>query len=241
MSRPENDAEISTMDSGLSRRSVLIGGSLCAAAGLALALKPETLVASSRPTVDLNQVLPTAFGNWTIDTTVAPIAPSPDVVQKIEKIYDATLARSYMRRDGARVMLSVAYGGDQSGRLRVHRPEACYSAQGFHVKVLREEPVSYGPRRVEVKRLMSSLGGRREPITYWIRVGEGTVASNVGQRIVQLQYSMTGQIPDGLIFRVSNLDSDPERSFKLHDEFIRDLFAAISSPSMDVLAGAKSV
>lgn len=221
---------------GLGRRALLLGSAGFAAAALGHGLKPNSHAAAGKTQPDLERVLPVAFGRWAVDTSVIPLTPSPDVVEKIEKIYDATLARTYVS-GGERVMLSVAYGGDQSGRLRVHRPEACYSAQGFHVKTLRQERVDYGPRQVEVKRLMSRLGLRNEPITYWIRVGEETVASNVGQRMAQFKHSLTGEIPDGLIFRVSTLGSDPDTAFQVHDRFIRELLVALSPAGVSMLAG----
>lgn len=222
----------------LPRRALLLSAALLGAAGLTRAFRPETLVAASGPGVNLETLVPAQFGDWSIDTSVAPIQPSPDVVESIKKIYDATLARSYISTRGERVMLSIAYGGDQSGRLRVHRPEACYSAQGFHVKVLREEVPSFAGRHVEVKRLLARLGPRNEPITYWIRVGKSTVSGNLGQRLIQLQYGINGEIPDGLIFRVSTIERDPEAAFKLHDRFVAALFSALDSQAVTVLAGA---
>lgn len=220
----------------LQRRSLLLGVAGFAAAGLGAALRPDSHAAAARSQPDLERLLPRAFGDWQLDTSLVPLAPSPDVVERIEKIYDVTLARSYVL-GAQRVMLSVAFGGDQSGRLRVHRPEACYSAQGFHVRSLRAERVDYGPRRIEVRRLMSELGARQEPITYWIRVGDRTVSSNLGQRLVQLRHGLTGEIPDGLIFRVSTLDHDPEAAFQVHDRFVRDLMAVLPPPSVQLLAG----
>jgi EpsI family protein len=223
-------------DAGLSRRAVLLGAGCFGAAALGAALRPGTHMAAAKSQPDLERLLPVAFGSWRVDTSVVPLTPSPDVVEKIEKIYDATLARTYTNGVD-RVMLSIAYGGDQSGRLRVHRPEACYSAQGFFVKTLRQETVDYGARRVEVRRLMARLGMRDEPITYWIRVGDETVASNLGQRLVQFRHSLTSEITDGLIFRVSTLGSDSESAYRVQDRFIGELLAALDPAGITVLAG----
>lgn len=222
----------------LPRRALLLAAALFCTAGATRAFRPDTLLAATGPTVDLEALVPKRFNGWTLDTSVVPIEPSPDVVESIKKIYDATLARSYVSSSGEHVMLSIAYGGDQSGRLRVHRPEACYSAQGFHVKVLREEAPVFAGRQVEVKRLTARLGGRAEPITYWIRVGKSTVSGNVGQRLIQLQYGINGEIPDGLIFRVSSLHTDNEAAFALHDRFVSALFASLDSQAITVLAGS---
>lgn len=221
---------------GFPRRALILGGVCFGAAALAAGLKPSQHTAATGPQVNLDALLPESFGGWSLDRSVVPLEPSADVVEKIARIYDATLSRTYAQGN-QRVMLSVAYGGDQSGRLRVHRPEACYSAQGFQVRVLRQQLISAAGHPVEVKRLMASLGMRQEPITYWIRVGEETVASNIGQRLIQMRYSLTGQIPDGLIFRVSTLGRDPEAEFPVHDRFINDLIAALDPASVNILVG----
>lgn len=227
-----------TADPALPRRALLLGGGCLLALGLSHALKPTKLVAAQGPKVVLDQHVPERFGAWRIDRSIVPLEPSPDVVAQIESIYDATLARTYVNDKGQRIMLSIAYGGDQSGRMRVHRPEACYSAQGFHVRKLRDEAVDGGEgARIEAKRLMARLGPRHEPITYWIRVGKSTVAGNMGQRMVQLQYGINGEVPDGLLFRVSSVDTDPEYAFRIHDQFVRELLAAVPPASRSLLAG----
>jgi EpsI family protein len=226
-------------DLTLPRRALLLGGACLGVLAASHILKPSKLVAASGPAMKLDDHVPLAFGDWQLDRNVVPLEPSPDVVSKIQAIYDATLARTYINTHGQRVMLSIAYGGDQSGRLRVHRPESCYSAQGFHVKKLRDDLLDAGGGlRIEVKRLLARLGPRPEPITYWIRVGKSTVSSNTGQRLEQLRYAINGEVPDGLIFRVSTVENDAEAAFRVHDRFVKDLMAAVQPASRSVLAGA---
>jgi EpsI family protein len=239
---PKQDAAsgaVFAADPRLPRRALLLGAACLLTVGGAHALKPTKLVAAQGPAVKLEDHVPEAFGHWRIDRAVMPLQPAPDVVAKIEAIYDATLARTYISDQGERVMLSIAYGGDQSGRLRVHRPEACYSAQGFHVKQARVEALPLAPTlQVEVRRLVARLGPRPEPITYWIRVGKSTVAGNTGQRLEQLRHAINGEIPDGLIFRVSSIDNDAEKAYRIHDQFVRELLSTVSPASRSLLAGA---
>jgi EpsI family protein len=232
-------AEPFRADPALPRRALLLGGGCVAALALSHLLKPTKLVAAQGPKVVLEALVPENFGRWRLDRSIVPLEPSPDVVAQIESIYDATLARTYINDKGQRIMLSIAYGGDQSGRMRVHRPEACYSAQGFHVRKIRDEAIDSGHgTKIELKRLMARLGPRPEPISYWIRVGKSTVAGNMGQRMVQLQYGINGEVPDGLLFRVSSVDTDPEYAFRIHDQFVRELLAAVPPASREVLTGS---
>ena len=106
--------------------------------------------------------MPAAFGNWRIDSSVIPVQANPEVPEK--NLTPSTKQRLPVPTSTMpeRVMLSIAYGSDQTGRLRVHRPESCYNAQGFAVKTARTEklPIKGG---IEAKRLIATAGPRHEP------------------------------------------------------------------------------
>jgi EpsI family protein len=208
------------------------------AASLGLALKPSERVGAVVATVDLESIIPKAFGEWTIDKRYSPIMPPPELEEKVNKVYDETLARTYVNGKGELVMLSIAYGGDQTGRLRVHRPESCYSAQGFSVTKIAENHLETAVATIPVKRLAAQSGSRHEPITYWIRVGNETVTSLMGQRLTQLRFGLTGEIPDGLIFRVSSIDRENSHAYALHDRFVADLLRALPKDQQAILIGA---
>src|SRR5512139_2987092 len=102
------------------------------AAGLAQALKPTRQIADRLPAIDLQAQVPTAFAGWRLDPTTTPVVPDPTLQARLDSVYDQTLARSYVNAAGERVMLTIAYGRDQSSEATaVHRPEFCYGAQGF--------------------------------------------------------------------------------------------------------------
>src|SRR6476660_10538444 len=95
-------------------RTVVIGLLMLLGAALAWAMKPTEKLAAHRESFLLEQMVPEQFGEWKIDTTIVPIAPSPDVKARLDKIYNQTLSRTYVNPAGHRMMLSIAYGGDQS-------------------------------------------------------------------------------------------------------------------------------
>lgn len=207
------------------------------AAFLAIAVKPGERAAPEAPAFDLEKMIPRSFGQWRVDPTIVPVQVSPDVRAKIEQIYDQTVSRTYINPDGQRIMLSIAYGGDQTGRLRVHRPESCYTAQGFDVRYIGKEVLSSVSAQVPVTRLVAQMGARREPITYWIRVGDKAVTGNLEQRIAQLAYGLTGKVPDGVIFRVSSSSADPQRAYQAQDEFVRQLLENLDEDARMHLVG----
>ena len=213
--------------------ATLMGGTSAAAA----LLKPKKHEGAAMEKLGLDTLIPSEFQGWQIDHSVVPVQPPPDVEEMVGKLYDETLARTYVNGRGQRVMLSIAYGGDQSGRLRVHRPEKCYSAQGFRVDKVAQQQREVGGASVTVNRLYAALGARQEPISYWIRVGDETVSGTMAQRLTQLRFSLNGQIPDGLLFRVSSIGADRDAGYALQDAFIADLLRSMSPHDAAKLVG----
>lgn len=99
---------------------------MVAAAIMAVVLTPHNRMADQRPPLTLATAIPASFGNWRIDTSMVPVGNSPDLQARLDEIYSQTLARTYANTKGERIMLSIAYGADQSGEgNQVHRPEFC--------------------------------------------------------------------------------------------------------------------
>ena len=71
---------------------------------------------------------------------------------------------------GKAIMLSLAYGEEQSKQSQVHLPEVCYPAQGSASSTARRRTSETPVGAIPVKRLEARLGNRNEPITYWIRI-----------------------------------------------------------------------
>ncbi len=212
----------------LTRRKALVAAVLMgsAAAGAQLAT-PRLRTADLGPALDLNRLFPASFGAWRVDTNLPVILPSPDVQAKLDAIYNQVLSRTYVDRQGRRIMLSVAYGGDQSDGMSIHLPEVCYPAQGFEVRKRQQKEWDVGGRPIPVVQLVTKLAQRTEPVTYWIVVGDEVVPSRTAQKLVKIRYGFRGQIPDGMLVRISSIDNEPDRAFALQAEFTRDLSVAI--------------
>jgi EpsI family protein len=214
----------------ISIKHLVIGLCMLAAAGMALALKPTIKMADSGPKIDLETLIPKTFGDWKMDSTITPLVANPEQVALIKKIYSQTLSRTYVNAAGERVMLSIAYGGDQSDGMAVHKPEACYPAQGF--QILKNPTISTFATEegsIPVNRLVATLGQRIEPITYWTTVGDKVaVSSGLKWKLQQVKYGLTGKIPDGLLFRVSSIQADETTAYQTQDAFTHDLLKAMS-------------
>lgn len=225
----------------ISFKHLAIGLCMFAAAGMALALKPTIKLADSGPTIDLEALIPETFGDWKIDSTIAPLIANPEQEALLNKIYNQTLSRTYVNAKGERVMLSIAYGGDQSDNMAVHKPEVCYPGQGFQIiKNPAISSFSTGAGEIPVKRLVASLGPRVEPITYWMTLGDQVEVHGLKWKLQQLKFGLTGKIPDGLLFRVSSIQRDETRAYQVQDDFTREMLKAMSPEGRTRIVGTPS-
>lgn len=213
---------------GTRRKAIVVLAGMGAAAALAKVGVPTKKIADTWET-DLEKMFPAQFGEWQVDRSLPVILPAPDVQAKLNAIYNQVLARTYVNvRTGDRVMLSVAYGGDQSDGMSAHLPEVCYPAQGFELRGQQYASVDVAGRRIPVKRLRTQLGGRFEPVTYWLTLGEAVAATRTDRKLQQIRYGLRGEVPDGMLVRVSTIDRDADRAFGLQLAFLQAMAASIS-------------
>lgn len=223
---------------GVAGRGLALGIVMIFASGLALVARPSARMAERRAPVNLETAVPASFGDWRIDTSIVPIAVSPDVQAKLDKIYNQTLSRTYINAAGQRIMLSIAYGGDQSNdESQVHRPEYCYTAQGFQVRsnVISKAVTGYG--ELAVRRLLAVQGPRSEPITYWITIGDSATLPGVGRKLAQIAYGLRGTVPDGVLVRVSSIDESTDFAYGLQDQFVAQMLKAVDPETRMRIAG----
>ncbi len=224
--------------SALRWKAILLCFLMAASAAMAHFARPTVKIADSGPRVDLETLFPREFGDWQIDTRTPVVLPSPDLQAKLDAIYNQVLSRTYVNGNGERIMLSVAYGGDQSDGTNAHRPEVCYPAQGFQVLGNEAGTIDLDGRQMPVRRLQSRLGPRYEPITYWIVVGDKVVTSGTQQKLVQLRYGVRGLIPDGMLVRVSSIGTDAKAGYALQASFVNEMVRSIEQERRLRITGA---
>lgn len=224
-----------TMRLNSGRRAVLAGGLMVATAGLADWATPRRLMARETPMPSLAALFGERAGDWVGRPVDRNRVVSPDVQAVLASIYDQTLSMFFEHPRLGEVMLAAAYGGDQSDATRAHRPEVCYPAQGFVVRQIHRQELMLGRLdegwRMPVRRLMATLGSRREPVTYWINVGGHVATTGWEQKRAQLAHGLRGVVPDGLLVRVSSLDRVPERGWWLQARFLDDWWRSLSPPA----------
>ena len=219
------------------RTSIVLAAAMCVTAVASVAVRPSATASQKGESISLEAIVPKDFGGWRELEQPSAQVVNPQTRELLDKLYSQILTRTYVNNDGYRIMLSLAYGDDQRGGLQAHRPEVCYPAQGFQLRDTKEGtlPTPYGS--IDVRRLSTRLGTRNEPVTYWLTVGDQAVSNNFEKRLAQIRLGLTGQIPDGLLFRVSSIDDDSSRAFEIQQRFAADLISAVPPLARKQLSG----
>jgi hypothetical protein len=102
--------------------SLVAGALMLSSAAVTKVVTPRVKLADSQSRFQLSDIIPAQFDEWQVDATIVPLQVDPDTQARLNKIYNQTLSRTYVNRAGDRIMLSIAYGGDQSDNMSVHRP-----------------------------------------------------------------------------------------------------------------------
>jgi EpsI family protein len=204
-------------------------------AGLAYAAsalnRPRPLVAGG-----LGPVIPEAAGQWRSIGTAGLVLPPEGELSR--STYDEVLTRVYARDGAPPIMLVMAYGGNQSGNMQLHRPEACYPAAGFVLGEPRNVTIQAAPQFAIGARAIEAVApSRTEQILYWTRIGTSFPLTPSGQRWSVIRDNLRGTVPDGVLVRVSAIMPDAEEAVPLLTGFIRSLIAAAPAEGRRLMIG----
>jgi EpsI family protein len=219
----------------------LLLGLMVAAASFGYLLRPNNWLGEQRAAFQMEEQIPRQFGDWRELPQNNTLIINPQLATQLKEIYTSTLSRIYVNSAGATVMLSIAYGTNQSRDLQVHRPEVCYSSQGFQIMSTEKSQLKLSDRSIPSMRLVAKMGARNEPITYWVRIGEKLVRGNLEQGLARVRYGLKGDIPDGLLFRVSSISDNSQSAFEAQNKFVQDLMASLPLDSKSYLLGADAL
>jgi EpsI family protein len=222
-----------------SRRSLLIAAAMTGVAGATAAARLVLADGRKASPPQLARIVPSRFAGWR-ELPAAPSVVSAQTQEMLQSIYNEILTRVYAADDGYQVMLSIAYGGDQRGVLRAHKPEVCYPAQGFKLLDGADTVLDTDYGRIPTRSLRTVLGPRKEPLMYWFAYAGRTNASSWQRRLQSLRLTLTGQVPDGLLFRVSSIDADAARAWRRQGDFVRALLGACTPMARSRLAGLEA-
>ena len=218
----------STPPSPSRRKALWLAGGMGTAAVLASLGKPTRIDDPSAPRIDLETLLPRAFGEWQLDAAAEAFVRPATQQAAAYRIYDQVLERAFVNAQGERAMLSAAFGPEQSAGLQMHRPEACYPGGGFEVEGLEPARLTLAGQAVAATRLHAHMPGRSEPMTYWMVLGDVVVTDATAFRLRQLSFALRRRLLDGMLVRVSSIDPVPARAYALQSRFADALARAMA-------------
>ncbi|MDH5547883.1 MAG: EpsI family protein [Gammaproteobacteria bacterium] len=205
-------------------------------------LKPTPSTKDYGNSFKLEELIPSKFDGWreiTInDLTIGLL--NTDQNKDVDKLYDQTFFRNYSNEDGQVITLAIAYGRLQTPDLLIHRPESCYTAQGFKVLAMEEESLLIDSINVPVRKMLTKNNLRIEPVTYFIRIGNDRVNDSVKMKLAIFKNGLKGDIPDGLLFRVSSFSNSKvsqSGQYAIHDKFIEDMYSNMGDFERSIIFG----
>lgn len=217
--------------------SISLGLFMVLSGALAKVMTPAEIPPNQRTQINLETLVPQEFEGWKLDSSLTSGIVNPEVKGGLANLYSQTLSRTYINKEGDRIMLSIAYGGAQKTDMHAHRPEICYAAGGFDISNETKTFIDTTIGRIPVMHLVARQGVRNEPITYWIRVGDSLTRGWVEQKLTAIGYGLTGKVPDGLLVRVSSISSDEQDSYRVQQVFLAAMLKAVRSEDRFWLVG----
>jgi EpsI family protein len=203
--------------------------------------QPKELSAELAKLPDYEALVPATFGQWVMIDSPEVQVVNPQQQQVLDAIYRQVVNRVYRNlHSGNLVMLSLASGIAQTKQSQVHLPERCYPAQGFEIKASWSHPLSVDGAKIPTQRMIATLGGRREAVTYWIRLGGRMVSGAVDQKISTILEGLSGRVADGIVFRVSTVGVDEGLGFSAQESFIRDFMTFVQPDQRRFFVGDES-
>lgn len=210
---------------------------------VAILMKPTEYYATY--TSDLENNIPKEFGEWKLAPQLAPqVSLVSDNNNLQDQIYDDVLMRTYINKEGAKVMLALAYVKEQRQDVKVHQPDICYPAQGYQMLLSKPASFKISANTVPIagRNQIYTGSSHQEAVSYWIRVGDGTFLSGVQMRLKIIKDGLLHQrFDDGMLVRVSSVlqsDHDSDKLFQLHEKFLNDLASSVTGNSRKLLLPA---
>jgi EpsI family protein len=220
------------------RRDLILAGLGVSAFAASEVLRPRKRLVLLRGAT-IETTIPRSFPGWEAENVSNLVGPE-QAGRLARSLYSETIARLYFEAEtGLGVMLLAAYGDTQSDLLQLHRPESCYPAVGFTLRMARsvELPLP-GGAILPARRVIATTEQRTENIVYWTRMGEALPQTGGQQRMARLDNAVQGFVPDGILLRCSTL-GESDAGFKVLDRFVVSMLEAIPHNKLPALIGTQ--
>lgn len=187
---------------------------------------------------NLNQFTPPKIDKWILLSQRSFNEAQLDIL--VEKdTYSQTYEAIYLGPKNHRIFISLSYGENQlDGRFQAHRPEYCYSSQGYEIKSVKDDNLITPWNTIPIRLLQADKPKKNEYITYWMTLSKDAVLPGLSRMMAQITYGLKGEIPDGLLIRVSSISEDEKESYAIQNMFIKQWLKSLPEPLRTRLIGS---
>lgn len=219
----------------IARRDLLIGGTCFAAAVLGGSASAWN-VPRQLPDGGLDKLVPKRIGAWSLSGTDGVVVAEDR--ERIRRPYDDLLTRIYRADAAPPITLLVAYGGSQRDDVQLHRPEGCYPAAGFTLGARETLKLRFANKlTISAQTILAKSPLRTEQLLYWTRIGTDFPTSLMAQRWAIVRQNLAGEVPDGVLVRVSTPGGDRESASSALRAFVSALLAGAPPATANMLLG----
>lgn len=203
-------------------RSILVSLLVAASGAYAYQLSTQRSPVGALPAIT---TLPSSLpGGW--------VSRDFEISDEVATVLDAdvVLQRGYRNRDGAEVLLFLAYFKEQQVNSQIHSPRQCVPGGGWKVASLGPDTVALPSGALQVSRMHIRRDESERQLVYWFRTRGGTVCGEYALKWDLIQNSIARRPTDALFVRFSAKDQDVDA---MH-EVIRHLDQPINAILADV-------
>jgi len=221
-------------------RHIIFAVAMCLSSLIAWGVTPHKYWAEHIGSPKYAAELPHQFGPWKQAEHVdGNNVIDPQLQEAVDNLYSQTVSRIYIHVPTGRIfMLSAAYGDVQTFSKQLHRPEACYSSQGFKIKQLSPSSFNVANHEVSTMKMTATHGARNERVTYFIRIGDRVISGPPSAlNYARLNMGLKGYISDGLLFRISEITDDTKSSDALQDDFLTQMVTVLPVDKRQIIIG----
>jgi EpsI family protein len=206
---------------------------------ICIPMQPSKFYKDDHQFSSLKEIVPSRFDDWEeIDLSNTGGIVDPTSSSLVNQIYNQTLSRTYVNKVTQQtIMLSIAYGEDQSDSRELHIPDACYPAQGFLLSEKSDVVLDTARGQIKARKLLATQSSRVEPLIYWITMSDNQVRKGYDSKLTQLKLGLRGYIPDGFVVRVSTINESVNDAYQLEEQFINSLLQSLKPDALVRLTG----
>jgi EpsI family protein len=160
----------------------------------------------------------------------------------MDQPYDQVVMRSYRNEAGQMVQVALAWGRNQRQEVKIHRPDLCYPAQGFHIDHLSSHFFQKikTPRGDPVlgKKMLVNSGRRYEVVAYWMRIGDVYSENAIDTRLKIFKDGLNGTMTDGILVRASVVTDSSDgfdAKVALLESFLEKMTGAVQGTAKELL------